>query len=221
MNPSTPTIAAEAWAELAAGNVRFATDVAHRALADSQHRRSISRAQAPFAAVLGCSDSRVAAELVFDRGLGEVFVVRTAGHVVDTAVLGSIEFAVSALGVPLLVVLGHDSCGAVAAAMRSRRDGNEAGGYMRDLVERVITSVLSAEHRGLTEVDDVEREHVQVTAMELIERSDVIRSAVSDGRLGVVGVYYSLAEGLVEPCWSRGVPGLDLTGPAASGVVEA
>ncbi len=199
--PSTPV---QAWAELSRGNARFAADRAERPNTGAEQRRLVSRGQRPFAVVLGCSDSRVAAELVFDRGLGDLFVVRTAGHVLDSAVLGSVEFATEALDVPLLVVLGHDTCGAVVAALQARREGRVPGGFLRDIVERVTTSVLAAEHRGAASVDDIVREHVRSTAMQLLERSEAIRAAVTSGRLGVVGAYYSLADGRVEPVWSQG-----------------
>ena len=87
--------------------------------------------------VFGCADSRVAAEIIFDQGLGDMFVVRTAGQVIDSAVLGSIEYAVTVLDVPLIVVLGHDSCGAVKATLAAIDDGVVPGGYVRDVVERV------------------------------------------------------------------------------------
>ena len=210
MRPRTPSTPEEAWAELAAGNARFAADQALRPNADATQRRLVSTGQRPFAVVLGCSDSRVAAELVFDRGLGDLFVVRTAGHALDTAVLGSVEFATVVLGVPLLVVLGHDSCGAVDAALTARREGRVPGGFVRDIVERVTTSVLAAEFRGETGVDDIVREHVRATARQLVERSEAVRVAVSSGRLGVVGASYTLADGLVEEGFSEGVRDLDV-----------
>lgn len=203
--PSTPTAA---WDELSRGNARFAADRAERPNADAAQRRLVSTGQRPFAVVVGCSDSRVAAELVFDRGLGDLFVVRTAGHVLDTSVLGSVEFAIEVLDVPLLVVLGHDSCGAVSAALRARHEGQVPGGFLRDIVERVTTSVLAAEHRGAATVDDIVREHVGSTARQLIERSECVRAAVAAGRLGVVGTYYTLADGVVEPLWWEGPGGL-------------
>ncbi len=210
--PSTPT---QAWDELSRGNARFAADRAERPHADAAQRRLVSTGQRPFAVVLGCSDSRVAAELVFDRGLGDLFVVRTAGHVLDTAVLGSVEFAVEVLDVPLLVVLGHDSCGAVSAALQARHEGQVPGGFLRDIVERVTTSVLAAEHRGVTTVHDVVREHVGSTARQLLERSESVRDAVKTGRLGVVGACYTLTDGVVEPVWWEGPE--DLVGTGTGG----
>lgn len=194
-----------AWTELVAGNGRFARDESVRPNATAEQRRLVSTGQQPFAAILGCSDSRVPAELVFDRGLGDLFVVRTAGHALDLAVLGSVEFAVEVLRVPLLVVLGHDSCGAVAAALRARHEGAMPGGFVRDIVERVTTSVLTAEHQGISEVDAVVRTHVESTAHQLLERSELVRAAVEEGRLGIVGATYALADGVVEPVWSVGL----------------
>jgi len=209
MPHSSPT---RAWAELARGNERFAADQAQRPGADAEQRRQMGGGQRPFAVVLGCSDSRVAAELVFDRGLGEVFVVRTAGHVLDSAVLGSVELATIVLGVPLLVVLGHDSCGAVGAALKARQEGRVPGGFVRDIVERVTTSVLAAEHRGETTLDAIGREHVRSTARQLLERSEAVREAVESGRLGVVGATYTLADGLVDAVFSQGVAAMSPTG---------
>lgn len=200
----TPT-PARAWQDLVDGNRRFAQDRAERPNADAARRLQVSTGQAPFAVVLGCSDSRVPMELVFDCGLGDLFVVRTAGHVLDPAVVGSVEFAVVALGVPLLVVLGHESCGAVGAALTARREGKVPGGFVRDIIERVTPSVLAAEHRGATEVDDVVLEHVRSTVDHLVERSEAVGSAVTAGRLGLVGAVYRLANGRVEPIDHRGI----------------
>jgi len=134
---------AEAWAELLAGNERFVRGEMAHPSQDADHRAALSEAQNPFAVVFGCSDSRVAAEIVFDRGLGDLFVVRTAGHVVDTTVVGSIEYGVQVLGAPLVIVLGHDSCGAVAAAAEALATGRMPGGFVRAIVDRVISSIVA------------------------------------------------------------------------------
>ena len=134
---------AEAWAELLAGNERFVRGEMAHPSQDADHRAALSDAQNPFAVVFGCSDSRVAAEIVFDRGLGDLFVVRTAGHVVDTTVVGSIEYGVQVLGAPLVIVLGHDSCGAVAAAAEALATGRMPGGFVRAIVDRVIPSIVA------------------------------------------------------------------------------
>jgi carbonic anhydrase len=147
--------------------------------------------------LFGCADSRVAAEIIFDQGLGDMFVVRTAGHVIDSAVLGSIEYAVTVLNVPLIVVLGHDSCGAVQATLAAIDDGVVPGGYVRDIVERITPSVLQGRHAGLTRVDEFEMRHVNDTVTQLRVRSSSIAERLAAGTLAIVGLTYHLAEGRV------------------------
>ena len=147
--------------------------------------------------VFGCADSRVAAEIIFDQGLGDMFVVRTAGHVIDSAVLGSVEYAVTILNVPLVVVLGHDSCGAVKATLSALDDGQVPSGFVRDVVERVTPSILLGRRDGLTRVDEFEARHVTETAAQLMARSSAISERIADGSLAIVGVTYHLADGKV------------------------
>lgn len=152
--------------------------------------------------IFGCSDSRVAAEIIFDQGLGDLFVIRTAGHVVDGAVLGSCEFGVTALRVPLLVVLGHDQCGAVASTVVALGEGGMPRGYVRDIVERVSPSVVAARHHAhpvAPSVEQIEHEHVRQTVSLLLERSAVLHEAVEAGRCMVLGATYELSDGLVHP----------------------
>ena len=190
--PSTPS---EAWAALEQGNARFVAGRHEHPNQDVARRHSLADGQKPFALVFGCGDSRVAAEIIFDQGLGDLFVVRTAGHVVDSGVLGSIEFGVGVLDIPLVIVLGHDSCGAVSATMRAVETGVLPGGFIRDLVERVTPSVLTAHRKGLSTPDEVEAEHVRQTIRLLVERSSIVGDAVGEGRLAVVGATYALDEG--------------------------
>lgn len=158
--------------------------------------------QRPFAAIFGCMDSRVAAEIVFDRGIGDLAVVRTAGHVMDSSVLGSLEFGVSVLGIKLVVVLGHDSCGAIGAALSAHRTGRMPTGYVRDIVERVMPSMVTGGHlsRPVDEIDPNElmEEHVRHTVHLIAERSTPIVDRVVTGEVGIVGVGYHLAEGRVR-----------------------
>src|SRR5271165_4982643 len=119
--PNTSPITA--WKSLKEGNERFVAGKPVHPSQSVEYRASLAAAQKPTAVIFGCADSRVAAEFIFDQGLGDVFVVRTAGQAIDSAVLGSIEFAVTVLGVPLIVVLGHDSCGAVQATLTALDDG--------------------------------------------------------------------------------------------------
>lgn len=190
--PGTPT---QAWAELLRGNERFVAGIRHHPHQDIEHRARLAAAQKPFAVFFGCADSRVAAELIFDQGLGDLFVVRTAGHVVDPAVLGSIEFAVTALATPLIVVLGHDRCGAVRAAIEAIEGGAIPDGYVRDIVERVTPSVLTAFREGRRTTEQVEAEHVRQTIHLIANRSRILADAIGAGRLAIVGAEYALNDG--------------------------
>jgi carbonic anhydrase len=158
-------------------------------------RARLAQGQKPTAVLFGCADSRVAAEIIFDQGLGNMFVVRTAGHVFDSAVLGSIEYAVTVLNVPLIVVLGHDSCGAVKATLGALDDGEMPGGYVRDIVERVTPSILLGRKEGLTRVDEFEARHVAETGKQLVDRSTAIAKGIESGTLAIAGVTYHLADG--------------------------
>jgi len=206
--PWTP---AEAWAKLARGNERFVAGEHTHPNQDAARRDSLTEGQTPIAVFFGCADSRVAAEIIFDRGLGDLFVVRTAGHVVDSGVLGSIEFGVAILDIPLVVILGHDSCGAVAATVEAVRTGELPGGYIRDIVERVTPSVLAAHRAGRTTADEIEAEHVRHTQRLLTERSNLIADRIASGHLAVVGAVYNLSDGRARIVDSIGLD-LDPTG---------
>ena len=207
--PWTP---AQAWAKLARGNERFVAGQYSHPHQDAARRDSLTGGQTPFAVFFGCADSRVAAEIIFDRGLGDLFVVRTAGHVIDPGVLGSIEFGVAVLDIPLVVILGHDSCGAVSATVNAVRDGVLPGGYIRDIVERVTPSVLAARQAGMSTPDEIEAEHVRHTLRLLTERSRLIGDRVDSGRLAVVGATYNLSDGRARIVDSVGLNPVPQTG---------
>ncbi|MGW6862495.1 carbonic anhydrase [Streptomyces xanthophaeus] len=190
---------------LMAGNQRFVSGTPEHPNQDATRRTETAPSQRPFAVLFGCSDSRLAAEIIFDRGLGDLFVVRTAGHVAGTEVLGSIEFGVSVLNAPLVVVLGHDSCGAVAAACSALEDGQTPGGFVRDVVERVTPSVLAARAAGRETAEEILAEHIEHTVDLLLERSRVLADRVADGRLAVVGLSYRLADGSAQLVAARGL----------------
>ncbi|MDY6055351.1 carbonic anhydrase [Micrococcus sp.] len=194
----------EAWEVLAEGNRRFVSGAPGHPNQDAEHRYGLTAGQEPMAAIFGCADSRLAAEIIFDVGLGDVFVVRTAGHVIDDAVLGSLEYAVDALRIPLVIVLGHDSCGAVTSTVESYISGDMPPGFIRSLVERITPSVLAGRRRGLEEIDDFVAEHVDQTCDRLMETSQSVRSAVEEGRTAVVGLTYSLSEGTARAGRVRG-----------------
>jgi carbonic anhydrase len=186
-----------AWKALKEGNERFVAGRPEHPSQSVAHRTALAESQKPTAVVFGCADSRVAAEIIFDQGLGDMFVVRTAGHVIDAAVLGSIEYAVTVLNVPLIVVLGHDSCGAVKATLAALDEGLVPDGYVRDLVERVTPSILLGRREGLTRVDEFEAKHVNETVTQLEGRSTAISDRITAGTLAIAGLTYRLADGRV------------------------
>jgi carbonic anhydrase len=203
MTPTTtpPVSPDEAWELLRTGNDRFATGRSERPHQNLERLAETAGAQRPFAAVLGCMDSRVAAEIVFDCGLGDIVVVRTAGHVVDSTVLGSLEFAVGVIGVPLVVVLGHESCGAVSAALTAHTTGEMPGGYIRDVIERMTSSLVSARAKrpdAQLEESALRDQHVRGTVRLLTERSPLLASRVGDASCRIVGASYRLTDGRVE-----------------------
>jgi len=154
--------------------------------------------QAPIVGVLACADSRVPPEIIFDKGPGEVFVVRDAGNVVSNYGLASLEFSVAVLGTPLLLVLGHSSCGAVAAAMQSVRERKKLPGHLPELVEAIQPAVNAAhaKHPGDLLAATIE-ENVRLGMSELKKRSDVIGDAVKSGKVAIQGGVYDLATGKI------------------------
>jgi len=196
-HPARPT-PDEAYALMVAGNARFAAGTPTRPNQDDVRRAQVVAGQEPFAAVLGCADSRVPAEIVFDQGLGDLFVCRTAGPIVDFAVLGSIEFAITNLHVPLVVVMGHESCGALKAAAETATGNLDPSGSVRDLVERVLPITLRAQREGGSKDEQLSRAiayNVTRVINLLIERSPAIAGAVADGSVKLVGAVYELDGG--------------------------
>lgn len=185
----------EAFDVLMAGNRRFASGAPHYPNQGSWRRNTLAEGQEPFAVIFSCSDSRVPPELIFDRGLGDLFTVRTAGHATDPGVLGSLEYGVQTCRTPLLAVIGHQGCGAVAAALASRESGQMPGGFIGELVQRVVPSVDRAARDGRSEEHEVVAEHVRRTVRELVEVSDVIAGAIDRNEMAVVGLTYVLASG--------------------------
>lgn len=210
MPTSTPQ---GAWSALREGNRRFVEGTSIHPNQGAAKVAELASGQAPTAVLFGCGDSRVAAEIIFDQGLGDMFVVRTAGHILDSAVIGSIEYAIEVLNVPLIAILGHDSCGAVAATLSTLDTGNMPPGYIRDIVERLTPSILAGRRDGLTEVDDFTAQHVQETGWLLMERSRIIAKKVEEGRVAIVGLTYALAEGKVHLRGSVGDIGEAATRP--------
>ncbi|GAA4267721.1 carbonic anhydrase [Frondihabitans peucedani] len=197
-----------AWTAMTDGNERFVSGHPDHPRQDADRRAQVAEGQTPIAALFGCADSRLGAEIIFDVGLGDLFVVRNAGQVVGDTEIGSLEFAVTALQVPLIVVLGHDRCGAVAAAIDSiDADSEPQTFYLQRLID-MITPTVKRAHRALEAAPDgsrtldpreVGRLHIEASVGALLERSVVISEAVASGRLAVVGANYDLANGRVDP----------------------
>lgn len=195
---TTPDTPAAAWRALREGNARFTKGQTLHPHQDAERRRELRNTQKPFAVIFGCSDSRLAAEIIFDLGLGDAFVIRTAGQVIDNAVLGTLEFAIDVLHTPLVMVLGHDSCGAVTATSQAVESGDLPRGFQRDLVERIMPSVLESRRSGGTTVNEAVVENTKQTASRLLDQSRSLADAVSRGDSAVIGVYYHLEDGKAE-----------------------
>ena len=189
----TPELALQ---QLMEGNLRYAQGNASHPHQSLEQRAELVSGQHPFAVILGCSDSRIPPELIFDQGLGDVFVIRTAGEVVDNASLASIEYAVEHLGVPLVMVLGHDSCGAVTAAVQ----GGEAEGHLGSLMDFIRPAVEQAREAG--EGSDLLNGSIDNNVFNIVEAlkssQPVLSEKVEAGELMILGARYRLDSGLVE-----------------------
>jgi len=197
--------AREALDRLREGNRRFVAGARDPgALADRARRRDLASGQEPFAIILGCSDSRVPAELVFDQGLGDLFVIRVAGNIVAPSQIGSVEFAAERFGTRLVVVLGHSSCGAVLATLEElRRPSQDQSRNLRSIVDRIrpaVEPLFAAEHRHGADalVGQAVRANIRVSANHLRHGSEILETLIQSQRLLVVGAEYSLETGIVE-----------------------
>ncbi len=197
INISSTTNADEALRSLKEGNQRFVKGQPEYPHLDEKTRSALRDGQQPFAVVLACVDSRVPPELVFDRGLGDMLVIRTAGHVLDSAALGSIEFGVGVLKSPLLVVLGHEKCGAVDASIAAVDKGEAAPGAINYLVNSIEPAVRSAAQLSGNRLDNTIGHNVKHT-IEGLKQSAIIRQALESGSLKLVGGVYDLDTGAVE-----------------------
>lgn len=208
-HPLTP---AAAWQQMQDGNRRFVKDEPRHPNQDVARRKDLTFAQHPVATLFGCSDSRLAAEIIFDLGLGDLFVVRNAGQVIGESIVASLEYAVAVLEVPLIVVLAHDSCGAVRAAI----DGTAINAApLPPHIWKLIAPIVPAARKVLAEsggttVEDIDSElvgaeHLRNTVSDLLQSSEVISNAVAAGRLGIVGANYRLAEGTAVPVITVGI----------------
>lgn len=178
------------------GNLRYAQGNASHPNQSLERRAELTLGQHPFAVILSCSDSRIPPELVLDQGLGDIFVIRTAGEVVDNASLASIEYAVDHLGVPLVMVLGHDSCGAVTAAVQ----GGEAEGHLGSLIDFIRPAVEQAREAG--EESDLLNSSIDNNVHNIVEALEnsqpILSEKVEKGELTIVGARYHLDSGVVD-----------------------
>jgi len=203
-----------------AGNHRFTEGKLEHPNRSVEAREAVIDTHEPDAAVLSCSDARVSPDIIFDAGIGDLFTVRTAGQVIDDAVIASLEYAVDVLGVRLLVVLGHQNCGAIKQACKEyeallheltadAEDSLMAADSVADLDERILNakslmlrtvgfSIWQAHESELESTEDFERVHIARTIEQLVEQSEVIQRALAEGRLMITGARYQLDTGKVE-----------------------
>jgi carbonic anhydrase len=203
--------AREALERLQEGNIRFSLNVrGPEAFISQKRREELTQNQEPFAIVLGCADSRVPAEIVFDQGLGDLFVIRVAGNIVAPSGIGSVEFAAARFGTRLVVVLGHSRCGAIYATLEElRRPTENQSRNLRSIVDRVRPSVealLAEGHdRDLdTLINDAVRANIRASVRNLRGGSEILEQLIQDDGLLIVGAEYSLETGIVE--FFDGVP---------------
>lgn len=174
------------------GNKRFVEDRLDGNLQNGSRRENLTGGQNPYAIILSCADSRVVPELAFDTGLGELFVVRVAGNVANTSSIASIEYAVANIGSPIIVVMGHESCGAVTAAIK----GGDNGYNLNHLLGQIYPAVVARKKNAL--ISDIVIKNAELSATELVNRSAIISEAVEKGKLTVVSAYYHLDSGVVD-----------------------
>ena len=193
----------EALNRLRKGNKRFVSDssIFNNALSHKSRRHSLAEDQDPFAIILGCSDSRVPSEIVFDQGVGDLFVIRVAGNIVAPSQIGSIEFAVERFGARLVVVMGHSRCGAIQAALDSLRCPSEnQSKNLRSIIDRIRPSLelLDIDQDPETILQQAVRANIHSSVSQLQQESRVLEQLVREGDLLILGAEYSLDTGIVN-----------------------
>ncbi|MEU1595901.1 carbonic anhydrase [Streptomyces sp. NPDC005708] len=193
-----PTTPAAAFARLMEGNKRWVSGDLEHPDRDPDRRQFVAQEQMPYAAILSCIDSRVPPELLFDTGLGDLYVMRTGGQTIGPEVTGSVEYGPMTSGTPLVVVLGHQRCGAIDAAYKSMRAGKPLPGNLQAIAKALQPAYEQAAREGGTDpVETMARAQVKLTATDLRSNRD-LAPLVAKGTLAVVGAYYSLDTGQVE-----------------------
>ncbi len=197
--PVTSLTGDQALAKLKEGNQRYVSSP-QACISDlASARAGVTQHQAPWATILSCADSRVPPELIFGgQNVGELFIARNAGNMADTATLGTIEYGAAALGVPLIVVLGHESCGAVVAACEIVEKNSNFPGSIGTMLEPIIPAALAAKGKPGDFVDNAVRENARRTAARIVSASNIVADLVKDGKVKVVAGRYDLDDGRVE-----------------------
>jgi carbonic anhydrase len=192
----TSVSADEALQHLLEGNRRYSTNRVTDLNQTLVRRIEVAQAQNPFATIFGCVDSRVPPEIIFDRGLGDLLVIRTAGQVVDWAVLGSIEFGVVELGIPLIMVLGHERCGAIKATIEALEKGLDAPGQIKMLVESIRPAVEKTKGQPGNLLENAVQANIELS-MSRLKTSPILAEAIAKNQLKIVGARYDLDTGAV------------------------
>jgi carbonic anhydrase len=184
----------EAVTRLMEGNRRFTAGKAVHPHQSAERRQEVAKGQKPFAVVIGCSDSRIPPEILFDQGIGDIFVIRVAGNIVDDIGLGSVEYAVDHLGSPLVLVLGHGKCGAVSATVQ----GGEAHGHIGSIVNTILPAVKTAKGQPGDVTENAIRENAKLVALRIASAEPMLAGMVREGKIGVLPAYYNIETGVVE-----------------------
>jgi carbonic anhydrase len=189
---------AEALAELKNGDARFAAGSPANCGSQTSRMAQLGAGQNPFVVILGCSDSRVPNDTIFDQRPGNIFGVRVAGNYVTNDGLGSIEYGVAALKSVLVVVLGHEGCGAVKAAIAHVKDGTTQPGHIEDVVAAIVPAAKTAKNQSGDWLDNAIAENVRMNVSALSLRSNILRDAVKSGQIGIVGGVYNITNATVK-----------------------
>lgn len=199
MSTPPPRLTADqALQRLLDGNARFVAHQERYPDRGPEIRLQLAETQHPFAVILGCADSRVPPEILFDEGLGDLFVIRNAGNIVDTTSLASVEYGVAQLGVSLVLVMGHERCGVITAAVAVAREGREVQGHLWSLIDAARPALEKVKDGSGDLIDQAVRAHVEIQVGRLSRADPIVSRAVKAGRIRVVGARYDIDRGQVE-----------------------
>jgi carbonic anhydrase len=188
----------EALQKLLEGNKRYIGATMSYPNQTKQRRTELLQGQFPFAVVLGCADSRIPPEILFDQGIGDIFVIRVAGNITSPEVIGSIEYAVEHLSVPLVMVMGHESCGAVGATVDAVANNVDVPGNVGSVVEAIKPAVQRVQATSENMVENAVRANVELVVEQLKASKPLLSSYVEQGKVRIVGSYYSMKSGEVD-----------------------